>query len=155
MILCGATAPRCGRWTNNLEPLDPVWIEARDALALQGVICAHYGGQAGLRDRNALDRVLVHPREHYAYVGAADIVELAAAYCAGIVRNRPFAAGNQRTGFLTGALFLEMNGLRLIASEPEAAQAVAALASDRLNEIGFANFLRANVESDPEPASDH
>ncbi len=131
-----------------MDRLEPVWIEERDALALHGVMCAQYGGQAGLRDREALRMVLAHPREHYAYVGAADIAELAAAYCAGIVRNRPFAAGNQRTGFLTGALFLEMNGLRLIASEPEAAQAVHALASGQLNEIGFANFLRANIKPD-------
>ena len=124
---------------------EPIWIEERDALALHGVICAQYGGQAGLHDVDALCMVLMHPREHYAYVGTADIAELAAADCAGIVRNRPFAEGNARTGFLIGALFLEMNGLRLIAPEPEAAQAVSALASGRLNEIGFANFLRAHI----------
>lgn len=127
---------------------EPVWIEERDALALHGVMCAQYGGQAGLRDLAALRMVLAHPREHYVYVGAADIAELGAAYSAGIVRNRPFAEGNQRTGFLTGALFLESNGLRLNAPEAQAAQAVRALTSGHLNEIGFANFLRAHVEPD-------
>lgn len=129
-----------------MESLEPVWIEERDTLALHGVICAHYGGQAGLRDIDALRMVLAHPREHYAYVGAAEIAELAAAYCAGIVRNRPFAGGNARTGFLIGALFLESNGLRLTAPEALAAQAVRALASGHLNEIGFANFLWAHID---------
>jgi len=62
------------------------------------------------------------------------------------VRNRPFAAGNQRIGFLIGALFLESSGLRLTAPEAHAAQIVATLlASGHLDEIGFANFLRANA----------
>jgi death on curing protein len=127
----------------------PVWIEERDALALHGLALARYCGRAGLRDLGALRMVLSHPQEHYAYVGAADLVELAAAYTAGIVRNRPFTEGNQRTGFLIGALFLEMNGLRLTAPEALAAQAIIALASEGLNEIGFVNFLRAAVSSQP------
>lgn len=130
----------------------PVWIEERDALALHGIVLARYGGRAGLRDREALRMVLSHPQEHYAYVGAADIAELAAAYIAGIVRNRPFAEGNSRTGFLIGALFLEINGLRLSAPEAVAAQAVHALASGRLNEIEFAKFLRARAAVSSQPA---
>ena len=31
----------------------------------------------------------------------------------GIIRNHPFTDGNKRTGFLTAALFLELNGFRL------------------------------------------
>ncbi|MCK9991698.1 MAG: hypothetical protein Dbin4_00218 [Alphaproteobacteria bacterium] len=40
---------------------------------------------------------------------------------------------------------MKMNGMRLMAPEPEAAQAVAALASGRLNEISFAKFLRGKA----------
>jgi death on curing protein len=130
----------------------PVWIEERDALALHGMALARYGGRDGLRDREALRMVLSHPQEHYAYVGTADLAELAAAYTAGIVRNRPFAEGNRATGFLIGALFLEINGLRLTAPEALAAQAIIALASEGLNEIGFVNFLRAHAAESSQPA---
>jgi death-on-curing protein len=58
-----------------------------------------------------------------------EIPELAAAYTAGIVRNHPFVDGNKRTGFLAGAAFLELNGLRLTATEPEATQIILGLAA--------------------------
>jgi len=43
---------------------------------------------------------------------------LAALYTAGIVRNHPFVDGNKRTGFMTGILFLELNGYRLPGKMP-------------------------------------
>jgi death-on-curing protein len=70
---------------------------------------------------------------------------MAAAYTAGIVRRRPFIDGNNRTGFLVGILFLELNGYIFTASEEDAAQAVLKLAEGRLDEIMYATFLRANT----------
>lgn len=128
----------------------PLWIGESDALALHGWLQARHSGQAGLRDAAMLRAILEHPREHFAYAGAADIAELAAAYMAGITRNRPFTGGNARTGFLLGALFLELNGLRLTAPELEMAQALLALASGRLTELGLAAFLAENVAAMPE-----
>ena len=50
---------------------------------------------------------------------------MAAAYAAGIVRDHPFIDGNKRTGFVVGVLFLELNGYRFVASEEDAAEAIA------------------------------
>ena len=69
---------------------------------------------------------------------------MATAYTAGIVRNHPFFDGNKRTGFVTGILFLELNGYRFLASEEIAAQAVLSLAAGQMDEIGYASFLRAH-----------
>jgi len=44
-----------------------------------------------------------------------------------------------------GVLFLELNGYRFTASEAAAAQAVLELAAGTIDENGFRNFLRANV----------
>lgn len=123
----------------------PIWITVQDALALHDLMLARHGGQAGLRDAELLQTILDHPKEHYDYVPEAGMAELAAAYIAGIVRNSPFADANRRSGFLIGALFLELNGMRLTASEAETAQAMAALASGRLSEIGLSVFLQDNV----------
>lgn len=128
----------------------PLWIGESDALALHGWLQARHSGQAGLRDAHLLRAILEHPRAHFAYAGAADIAELAAAYMAGIVRNRPFTGGNARAGFMIGALFLELNGLRLTAPELEMAQALLALASGRLTELGLTAFLSENVAAMPE-----
>jgi len=72
----------------------------------------------------------------------ADIFSLAAAYTAGIVKNHPFVDGNKRAGFLAGATFLEMNGVRFCASEADATQVILALAGGKITEKQLAEFLR-------------
>jgi death-on-curing protein len=124
----------------------PVWIDERDALALHDRLLALHGGAAGLRDDALLKSALARPQQHLAYADSPDIVDLAAVYTAGIVRNHPFVDGNKRTGFVAGILFLELNGYRLTASEEDAAQAVLALAAGTLDEVGYSAFLRTNAK---------
>jgi death on curing protein len=88
-----------------------------------------------------LESALARPQQKFAYA-SPDIVEMAAAYAAGIVQNHPFVDGNKRTGFVVGVLFLEINGFEFTASEAEAAQAVLELAAGSVDETGFALFLR-------------
>jgi death-on-curing protein len=124
----------------------PVWIEAREALVLHEQLLALHGGAAGVRDIGLLESALARPRNRFAYANEdASIIELAAAYTAGVVGNHPFIDGNKRTGFVLGALFLELNGYHFIASEEDAAEAVLALAAGNLDESGYAAFLAANA----------
>jgi death-on-curing protein len=76
---------------------------------------------------------------------AADIIDMATAYTAGIVRNHRFFDGNKRTGLVVGILFLKLNGYRFVASEEDAAQAVLKLAAGTLDEANYSSFLRGNV----------
>ncbi len=124
----------------------PVWIDERDALALHDRLLALDRGLAGVRDEGLLKSALARPQQLHAYGNSPDTVELACAYTAGIVRNHPFIDGNKRTGFIIGALFLEMNGYRLTASEEDATQAVLGLAAGTLDESAFAAWMRANVK---------
>ena len=116
---------------------EPVWIVERDALALHDRLLALHGGAAGLRDDGL--------QQSLAYTESADIIDMATAYTAGIVRNHPFVDGNKRTGFIVGILFLELNGYRFTASEEDAAQAVLKLAAGDLDETGYSAFLRGNI----------
>jgi death on curing protein len=125
---------------------DLVWIDERDTLALHGRLLALYGGAPGMRDSGLLESALARPRHLHAYAVNPDVIELAAAYTFGIIRNHPFVDGNKRTGFVVGVLFLEMNGYRLIASEEDATQAVLSLADGTLAEAAFAAWLRANSQ---------
>ena len=122
----------------------PVWIGERDALALHDRLLALHGGAVGLRDDALLKSALARPQQH-AYAESPDIVDMAAAYTGGIVRNHPFVDGNKRTGFVVGILFLELNGYRFSAREEDAAQAVLKLASGNLDETGYIAFLRAHA----------
>jgi len=66
-------------------------------------------------------------------------------HTAGVVRNHPVVDGNKRAGFVTGVLFLELNGFELKASEEDATQAVTSLAAGTLEEAGYRRWLRENV----------
>jgi death-on-curing protein len=127
----------------------PLWIEERDALALHGRLLALDGGSAGVRSAALLQSALARPQQLYAYGSAPDVVDLAVAYTAGIIRNHPFIDGNKRTGFLVGVLFLELNGYRFTATEESATQAILGLAAGEIGEAAFAAWLRANVCSPP------
>jgi death-on-curing protein len=124
---------------------EPVWIDERDALTLHDRLLALHGGAVGLRDDGLLKSALARPQQHFAYAESPDIVDMAAAYTSGIVRNHPFVDGNKRTGFVVGVLFLELNGYRFNASEEDAAQMVLELASGNLEEAGYIAFLRAHA----------
>lgn len=122
-----------------------VWIDGRDALMLHGRLLALHGGAAGVRDDGLLQSALARPQQLHAYANAPDLIEMATAYTAGIVRNHPFVDGNKRTGFVIGILFLELNGYRFTATQASSAQAVIELAAGTLDEAGYASFLRANT----------
>jgi death on curing protein len=121
-----------------------VWIDRRDARALHDRLLALDGGAEGVRDEGLLESALARPQQIHAYGDNPDIIALAAAYTAGIVRNHPFVDGNKRTGFVVGVLFLEMNGNRFIAAEEDATQAVLGLAAGTLDEAAFTAWMRAN-----------
>jgi death on curing protein len=125
---------------------EPNWIDERDALALHDRLLALDGGAPSLRDPGLLQSALARPRQLHAYGDNPDIIDMAAAYIAGIVRNHPFIDGNKRTGFLIGILFLELNGYRFTATEESAAQAVLSLAAGSLDEPALAVWLSANVK---------
>jgi death-on-curing protein len=123
---------------------EPVWIEQRDVLAIHDHLLATYGGRPGLRDERLLQSALARPRQHHAYARRSDMIDLAALYTAGIVRNHPFMDGNKRAGFVAGVLFLELNDFVFIASEEDATQAVFGLAGGTLDEAAYTAWMRAN-----------
>lgn len=123
---------------------EPVWIAKLEVLAIHDRQLAEHGGTAGIRDIGLLESAIARAQQLYAH-GDPDIFDLAAACTVGIVRNYPFVDGNKRTGFVTGILFVEFNGRRFTASEPNATQAVLDLTAGEMSEAEFAAWLRDNT----------
>lgn len=119
----------------------PAWISKRAVLAIHERLLAEHGGASGLLSEGSLEAALAGPQNLFAYEGA-DIPRLAAAYAHALTRNHPFADGNKRVAFTVAGVFLELNGLRLEASEQDAARAVEALSSHEIDELQFATWLR-------------
>lgn len=124
---------------------EPVWLELRDVIAIHEMSLQQHGGRIGIRDQGLLESALARPKQKFAYALDSTVIELAAAYTFGIVRNHPFLDGNKRTGFVAGILFLELNGFRFLASEEAAATAVMELAAGVMDEAGYAEFVAMNA----------
>ncbi len=118
-----------------------IWVPKRSVLGAHAKSLAAHGGADGLRDEGLLESALARPGNLAAY-GEPDRFDLAASYAFGIVRNHPFVDGNKRTAFVTAALFLELNGWSLNATEPEATATMLAFASGEVSEGAFAIWLR-------------
>ncbi len=124
---------------------EPTWVDERDARTLHAKLLSLHGGASGLRDAGLLASALARPKQQFVYSDKPDLIAMAAAYTAGIVKNHPFVDGNKRVGFVVGVLFLEINGYTFKASEAQSAQAVINLAAGELDEVGYAQFLNQNV----------
>jgi len=122
---------------------EPVWVLRETVLLLHEQSLAEHGGSSGIRDEGLLDSALGRPQNLFCF-GQPNLFDLAASYVFGLVKNHPFLDGNKRTGFVAGILFLELNGLRLSATETDAALRTLALAAGELTEAAYAAWLEAN-----------
>jgi death-on-curing protein len=131
---------------SNPKKRELLWIEERDAVAIHDRLLALHGGGVGVRDRGLLQSALGRTQQHNANSEIPDVVQMAALYTAGMVRNHLFIDGNKRTGFVLGVLFLELHGFEFNASEEDATQAVMELAAGTLDEAGYTAWLRQNAK---------
>jgi death-on-curing protein len=122
-----------------------VWIDPSVILAVHDEQIAEHGGSAGLRKRGLLESALARPLNLAAH-GKPDHADLAACYGVAIAKNHPFADGNKRTAFVAVELFLTLNGWKLSASDADAVIAMLAVADGKIDETGFAEWIRRHVE---------
>ncbi len=120
---------------------EPIWLELSDCLAFHEELLSRFGGLSAVRDEGLLDSELNRPQQALAY-GKPSLFDLAASYASGIIRNHPFLDGNKRTGVMTAALFLEINGCRFMAPEEEVVLQTLALAAGELQEAEYALWLK-------------
>lgn len=128
---------------------EPNWLDRRGLLLLHSESLAEHGGSSGIRDEGLLDSALARPRNKFAYDPETDIAQLAAAYGFGLARNHPFVDGNKRIAFVATALFLRLNGYRLVTKTVDEIHAMLSLAADELSEDEFAVWIRSHSEHLP------
>lgn len=124
--------------------VEPVWLDAKVALAVHDRQLAEHGGGQGVRDAALLESALARPRNRWGY-GEDDRRALAAAYAFGIARNHPFVDGNKRTAWVFARLFLALNGADLRFAPEDAVQAMLALAGGKLSEEAMTDWFRERV----------
>lgn len=122
--------------------MEPVWVAKEAVLALHDRSLALHGGGHGLRDEGLLESALERPRTQYVYGQVEDIPTLAAAYAIALSSNHPFVDGNKRAGFLACLLFLRLNGMRLNATQADAARTMLSVAAGTLDIAELAHWVR-------------
>lgn len=124
---------------------EPTWLHAEALIVLHSRSLALHGGPEGLRDAGLLESALQRPMNRFHYEGVDDVVELAATYAVAICGNHPFVDGNKRAAFHAMALFLRVNGKRLVADQVDAALTIMALAAGKLDVEALTAWLRTRV----------
>ena len=122
---------------------EPKWLSKAAVLAIHERLLAEHGGAAGMLDVGALEGALAAPKNRHLYE-QADIFRLAATYAHALTRNHPFGDGNKRVALTAAAVFLELNGYQLTSSEGDAVTAIVAMSERKVDEAGFAAWLREN-----------
>jgi death-on-curing protein len=107
---------------------------------------AEHGGIDGVRDEGLLQSALHRCVNKAAYEPDSTIPELAASLAYGLAMNHPFNDGNKRIAMIASFAFLEMNGMRMQASELDAYEVFMDLAAGRLTEAELAKWLATECE---------
>ena len=123
---------------------EPKWILDDIVALVHRMLLAEHGGRPGIRDEALLESALARPRQRFAYKPESTLFELAAAYSFGLAKNHPFVDGNKRVALAIGAIFLEINGFSLTASEPEAVIMFERVAAGLVSEKKLAEWFNGS-----------
>jgi len=124
---------------------EPVWISRALLDAMHAELVERYGGAHGVSSDPLIESALARPRNLLAYAPDSDLAALAASLCFGLAKNHGFRDGNKRTAFAAAAVFLRVNGQRLVVPEPEAVAAMVYLATDVWSEERMAAWFREHL----------
>jgi death on curing protein len=120
------------------------WISQEVMLAVHDAQLAEHGGDSGVSDMALFDATLARPQQ-VAASGEATAAQLAASYGFGIVRERPFLMGNERTAFIVAELFLQLNGLRLTEDNANCVLLMRDVAAGRISEEQFSDWIKEHL----------
>jgi death-on-curing protein len=119
------------------------YLTPEQVLFLHSRLIVETGGGHGVRDLGMLLSALGRPRatfdEKELY---PDLFMKVAALMDSLIRNHPFVDGNKRTAIIAAALFLRINGYRLVVENIEMVRFTLACAQSQLSLNEIAEWFR-------------
>lgn len=123
-----------------------IWPTARDITGAHERALAATGGAAGLRDAGGLESAIHRPLASFGGVELyAGLEPKVAALIESLIRNHPFVDGNKRTAMLVGLATLRVNGLSVIADDPDIEWVAVAVAERRMDLSALTTWVRRTV----------
>lgn len=128
--------------------LNPKFLTLSQVISLHQLQIDQFGGAPGVKDQGLLLSALGQPEagmgDDYFH---KDLFEMAAAYLFHLVKNHAFNDGNKRIAALTASVFLQVNGLIVMADEDEFEKLVLDAAQSLASKEQIAEFFRNNTTS--------
>ena len=123
----------------------PQFLTIDDILETHAFQIATYGGSEGVRDLCLLESAVAQPEAGFGdqYLHT-DVFEMASAYLYHLVMNHPFVDGNKRVGLESALIFLEVNDVRLSASDDELIDLVLKTVTGVMHKPEVAEFFRSH-----------
>jgi death-on-curing protein len=116
------------------------------AVALHRESLAEHGGIDGIRDEGLLLSALHRCVNKAGYEPDSSIPALAASLGYGLAMNHAFNDGNKRIAMIAAFVFLELNGLRVVAPELDTYEVFIDLAAGKVSEAELAEWLARSCE---------
>lgn len=111
----------------------PQYLTPEQILFLHSRIIVETGGGHGVRDLGMLLSASGRPQASFEEADLyTDLFTKTAALMDSLVRNHPFIDGNKRTAILSAAMFLRINGYRLVVPNDEMVRFTLACAQSQL-----------------------
>jgi death-on-curing protein len=104
-----------------------------------------FGGSAGVRDEGLIQSALASAKNTY-FLGGGDLFDIAAAYAFHLAQAQAFVDGNKRTGMGAALTFLDVNRMRVQATNDVLYDAMIGIAEKRLDKTGLAKILRDSAK---------
>lgn len=124
-------------------PAEPLFLSREDVEEIHAYQTRVFGGSSGLRDSGLLESAVATPQSSFGGKFLyADVFEMAAAYMVSIIGNHPFLDGNKRTGAMSAAVFLEVNGYDFRADASEFTAVAFKAAQGKISVRELADFFR-------------
>jgi death-on-curing protein len=127
----------------------PKFLTFDQVITLHQMQIDEFGGSPGVKDEGLLASALAQAESGFGdEYFHKDLYEMAAAYLFHLIKNHAFNDGNKRIAAITAAVFLEVNGLQVIAEEDEFEKLVMDAAQSLRNKEQIAEFFRKNTKSE-------
>ncbi len=124
---------------------EPIWVPRAAVGVIHAQLVSTFGGLRGVRDGGLVESAMDRPRNRWLHQPTVDLADLAASYCVGLTQNHGFINGNKRTAFQTMFVFLDMNGLELIAAEANVVPLMLDVATGEIDERALAEWVREHT----------
>lgn len=124
----------------------PSFLNVEHVLAIHRRMISEFGGDPAVRDPGLLESAIMMPAARFSGEFVHEnIPAMAAAYLFHICKSHAFMDGNKRTALASAVIFIQLNNMRLIATDDELERITVGVAEGSATKDEVTEFFREHV----------